>query len=101
MWTESVFKPAIKAGELTLIHPDFDLITAHGFTAVADLPMALYFEELHRIYPDCKFILTTRESSEAWFKSWNGNEFSFLSFKYISFLQINFVLILVFMYANH
>jgi len=72
MWTETVFKPAITAGELTLGHPDFNLITAHGFKAVADLPMAFYFEEIHRLYPDCKFILTTRESSDAWFKSWNG-----------------------------
>jgi hypothetical protein len=82
MWTETVFKPAIKAGELALGFPDFDLITSHGFSAVADLPMAFYFEQLHRLYPDCKFILTTRESSDAWFKSWDGTS-SFFSYLFI------------------
>lgn len=33
--------------------------------------MALYFEQVMEEYPDCKFILTTRESSEVWFKSWD------------------------------
>lgn len=52
-------------------NPDFRSIVRNGFTATADLPMALYFEEIHNEFPECKFILTTRENSEVWFRSWN------------------------------
>lgn len=51
--------------------PDLDLIASYGFQATMDLPMALYFEQVHERYPDCKFILTTRENSTVWFRSWN------------------------------
>jgi len=51
--------------------PDLDKITSAGYTATADLPMALYFEQVMEEYPDCKFILTTRENSEVWFRSWD------------------------------
>lgn len=51
--------------------PDMSLITEAGYTATADLPMALYFEQVMEEYPDCKFILTTRENSEVWFRSWD------------------------------
>ena len=49
--------------------PDLQLI-ANKFQATADLPMALYFEQVMEEYPDCKFILTERENSEVWFRSW-------------------------------
>jgi hypothetical protein len=42
-----------------------------GFTATMDLPFALYYKQIHEIYPDCKFILTVRENSEVWFRSWD------------------------------
>lgn len=50
--------------------PDLQLI-ANKFQATADLPMALYFEQVMEEFPDCKFILTQRENSEEWFKSWD------------------------------
>ena len=71
MWNKEIFTPSIESGIAELGHPDFDLISSKGFTATADLPMSLYFEQLVDRYPDCKFILTTRQSSEVWFKSWD------------------------------
>eukprot|EP00549_Striatella_unipunctata_P019298 CAMPEP_0118687398 /NCGR_PEP_ID=MMETSP0800-20121206/8359_1 /TAXON_ID=210618 ORGANISM="Striatella unipunctata, Strain CCMP2910" /NCGR_SAMPLE_ID=MMETSP0800 /ASSEMBLY_ACC=CAM_ASM_000638 /LENGTH=358 /DNA_ID=CAMNT_0006584575 /DNA_START=167 /DNA_END=1243 /DNA_ORIENTATION=- len=71
MWTDNVFLPSIKDNKVTMGEPDFDMMVKHGFQATTDLPMALYFEEVHERYPDCKFILTTRKSSEIWFKSWD------------------------------
>lgn len=71
MWTEKVFLPSVESGEVTMGSPDFNVIASNGFTATMDLPMALYFEEVRELYPDCKFILTTREDSEIWFKSWD------------------------------
>jgi len=71
MWNREIFTPSIESGNADLGHPDFDLIATKGFTATADLPMSLYFEQLVDRYPDCKFILTTRQSSEVWFRSWD------------------------------
>lgn len=71
MWTDEVFRPAIEARELSMGEPDFNLITAHGFSATADLPTSLYYKEIQDKYPNCKFILTTRDNSEVWFRSWN------------------------------
>jgi len=69
MWADRVFQFAIDSEELSMGDPDFDLITSHGFTGTVDLPTALYYKELNVKYPSCKFILTTRENSEIWFKS--------------------------------
>lgn len=71
MWTNNVFVPSIQSNSVTMGKPDFDLIAEHGFTATMDLPTALYVEEIEQHYPDCKFILTTRSSSEVWFRSWD------------------------------
>jgi len=71
MWTNGIFVPAIEARKASLGSPDLDLIAAHGFQATMDLPMALYYDQVRERYPDCKFILTTRENSEVWFKSWD------------------------------
>ena len=51
--------------------PNFDVIVENGYQGTADFPMALYFDQIMEEYPDCKFILTTRESSEVWFRSWD------------------------------
>lgn len=71
MWTNEVFLPSIQNKNATMGNPDFDLIASQGYVGTADLPMALYFEEISILYPECKFILTTRENSEVWFRSWN------------------------------
>jgi hypothetical protein len=71
MWTNNIFQPSIDAGEAFMGEPDLDLITSYGFQATMDLPMALYFEQVQERFPDCKFILTTRENSEIWFRSWD------------------------------
>jgi hypothetical protein len=69
MWTTEIFLPSIKAKHAQLGRPNLDVI-ASSYKATADLPMALYFEQVSLEYPDCKFVLTTRENSEVWFKSW-------------------------------
>jgi len=71
MWTNDVFLPSIRSGVASLGKPDLDLIAREGFEATADLPTALYFEEIAEQFPECKFILTTRENSEVWFRSWD------------------------------
>jgi len=72
MWAQRVFMPSIQQNKILKGNPDFDTIANAGFQATTDLPMALYFEEILERYPDCKFILTTRESSEIWFRSWDA-----------------------------
>lgn len=69
MWVDRVFKPAIDRQELYMGDPDWNLITSYGYRAAVDLPSALYYEQLNELYPDAKFILTTRENSEVWFES--------------------------------
>lgn len=71
MWTERVFRPAIDSKKVTLGNPDFGIIRSHGFVAAVDFPIALYFEQLNEIYPECKFILTMRQDSDVWFRSWS------------------------------
>jgi hypothetical protein len=70
MWTNDVFLPSIKDGKVDLGRPNLQTI-AKKFQATADLPMALYFEQVMEEFPDCKFILTERENSEVWFRSWD------------------------------
>jgi hypothetical protein len=71
MWENQVFQPSVDAKEAKLRTPDFDVLTRNGYQATMDFPMALYFEKVHERYPDCKFILTVRDNSEVWFKSWD------------------------------
>jgi hypothetical protein len=70
MWTNEIFLPSIRAQKTIMGKPNLQLI-ANQFQATADLPMALYFEQVLEEYPDCKFILTVREDSETWFRSWD------------------------------
>lgn len=71
MWTDEIFMPSLKKGQAELGQPKFDVITSNGYTATTDFPMALYVDQIHEQYPNCKFILTTRENSEVWFRSWD------------------------------
>ena len=71
MWTNDIFLPSIHAKKSSMGRPNLQLIAETGYQATADLPMALYFEQVMDEFPDCKFILTTRESSEVWFRSWD------------------------------
>mmetsp|Transcript_20010 Transcript_20010/g.25786 ORF Transcript_20010/g.25786 Transcript_20010/m.25786 type:complete len:355 (+) Transcript_20010:142-1206(+) len=71
MWVDEIFLPSIAAKKTSMGRPNLQMIVDYGYQATADLPMALYFEQVMEEYPDCKFILTTRENSEVWFKSWN------------------------------
>ncbi len=66
-----IFYKSILEDEIIMGRPDFDLITEAGYAATMDLPFALYYDQIKDIYPECKFILTVREDSEVWFKSWN------------------------------
>ena len=71
MWTNSIFLPSIEAKKTMMGKPDLQLLVNLGYQGTADLPMALYFEQVMQEFPDCKFILTTRENSEVWFRSWD------------------------------
>jgi Sulfotransferase domain len=71
MWTNEIFLPSIRDEKASLGLPDFQVLLDEGFSATADLPMALYYEEILQEFPDCKFILTTRSNSEEWFRSWD------------------------------
>jgi Sulfotransferase domain len=72
MWNEKVFLPSMTADDPTtfLGRPDLQLIASYGYQATADLPMALYYEQVMHEFPNAKFILTTRENSIVWFNSW-------------------------------
>jgi len=70
MWVNNVFQPSLDSGHATMGQPDFDIIAQHGYQATMDFPTALYYEQILKDYPDCKFILTTRQDSETWFRSW-------------------------------
>jgi hypothetical protein len=71
MWTNEIFLPSIREKKTLMGRPNLQLIADYGYQATADLPMALYFEQVMEEYPDCKFVLTTRENSEVWFRSWD------------------------------
>jgi len=73
-FVDNIFYKSIQQDEVItpdMYTPDFDLLLDGGFTATMDLPFALYYKQIHEIYPDCKFILTVRENSEVWFRSWD------------------------------
>jgi Sulfotransferase domain len=71
MWTNEIFLPSIRDAKASMGKPTFQVLLDEGFSATADLPMALYYEEILNEFPDCKFILTTRGTSEEWFRSWD------------------------------
>lgn len=71
MWSKNVFVPSYEARNATLGNPEIEMILKYGFQATMDFPMALYYEQILEKFPDCKFILTVRDSSEIWFKSWD------------------------------
>ena len=64
MWMSSIIDPSIKADEIILGTPDFDLMARKGYVGTMDFPAALYYEQIMDKYPDCKFILTTRDDSD-------------------------------------
>lgn len=70
-FVNEIFYKSISQDEVIMGTPNFDLLLDAGFTATMDLPFALYYDQIHKKYPDCKFILTVRENSEVWFKSWD------------------------------
>lgn len=71
-WVELIFQPSLDQGHAIMGEPDFDIITRHGYEATMDFPVALYYDQIMEKYPDCKFILTTRENSQVWFRSWES-----------------------------
>jgi len=71
MWTNNVFVQSIQHNNVKMGKTDYDMIAEHGYEATTDVPTALYVEEIAEHYPECKFILTTRSSSEVWFRSWD------------------------------
>ncbi|KAL3810445.1 hypothetical protein ACHAXA_009485 [Cyclostephanos tholiformis] len=67
----NIFYKSIQEDEIIKGQPDFNLILEAGYTATMDLPFALYYDHIMELYPDCKFILTVRENSDVWFRSWD------------------------------
>ena len=61
-----------------LISCNYKLSILKEYDAITDLPSALYFNHYDEVYPNSKFILTTRERS-SWIKSvrnqWSSNIF--------------------------
>ena len=65
-----------------------------GFRSACDFPSSTYFEDLLRLYPNAKVILTIRDTPQQWINSvkdtifaekfGNGNKFSGKLFKTIS-----------------
>ena len=65
-----------------------------GFRSACDFPSSTYFEDLLRLYPNAKVILTIRDTPQQWINSvkdtifaekfGNGNKFSGKLFKKIS-----------------
>ena len=72
MLDDTIISPAIAKKEAVVGKADLALIANSGYQAIADLPFILFFEQIHEEYPDCKFILTTRETSEIWYRSWES-----------------------------
>ena len=72
MLDEKILSPAIEKKEAVVGKADLALIANSGYQAVADLPFVFFFEQIYEEYPDCKFILTTRETSEIWYRSWES-----------------------------
>ena len=70
MWTDKIVNPAMEKNETYIGRADMKLIAESGYEAVADLPSCLFYEQILEEFPDCKFVLTTRENSEIWFRSW-------------------------------
>jgi len=70
MWSEKLVAPAFEKNEPIVGTADMKLIAESGYQAVADLPCSLFYKQILEEFPDCKFILTTRENSEVWFRSW-------------------------------
>ncbi|KAE9372077.1 hypothetical protein N431DRAFT_235895 [Stipitochalara longipes BDJ] len=40
------------------------------YTAVTDVPCAIFWKELINVYPNAKVVLTVRDSTDAWYKSY-------------------------------
>lgn len=68
---EHMVKPSIDAGKVIVGDPDMRVIANYGYTAVFDIVPAIYYEQMLNQFPDCKFILTSRDS-ESWFESWTS-----------------------------
>jgi hypothetical protein len=83
MWTDRMVEPALKERKPLLGKADLKLIADLGYTAVADLPLCLFYEQIYNEYPNAKFILMTRENSEVWFRSWETLTTSISTFIYI------------------
>ena len=54
--------------------PDF-LSMYQNVDAITDLPAALWYEEIHKTFPDAKVIVSVRDSEEVWVNSslWTGS----------------------------
>jgi len=71
-FVNGIFYESIKEDKIIMGVPDFDLLLRAGYTATMDLPFAFYYDQILEKYPDCKFILTLRDDSNVWWRSWNS-----------------------------
>lgn len=84
----------IEAMECNFFSPDksrrygreeFDRLMG-SYDACFDIPVCIFWEDLHRAYPDAKVILTTRDA-ESWLDSVGGTVLKFLQMRFFQFWQ--------------
>lgn len=66
------YEAAFRFDEAQLRSPDLTLVAKAGYNASMDMPMAMYYPRLLKIYPGAKYILTVRSSPEVWLSSWRS-----------------------------
>lgn len=49
------------------------------YTAFRDIPWSTYWKQMYDIYPDAKYILTTRKSADKWLESLTNHTIDFVS----------------------
>ena len=65
--------------------PDF-LSMYQNVDAITDLPAALWYEEIHKTFPDVKVILSVRDSEEVWVKSWVQHNDLYLNLGFLQYI---------------
>jgi hypothetical protein len=66
---DMMFNEVFSAESASLRVPDLSMIEKEAYTATTDFPFSLYYRELRELYPEAKFILTTKSKATDWARS--------------------------------